>query len=45
VLPSATQIVLPDCGHVPQVELADRTNALIREHIAAADEARSRQAA
>jgi pimeloyl-ACP methyl ester carboxylesterase len=45
VVPAAIQIVLPDCGHVPQVELADRTNALIRGHIAAAGEARSRRAA
>ena len=33
-LPSARQIVLAECGHAPQVELADRTNDLIREHIA-----------
>jgi pimeloyl-ACP methyl ester carboxylesterase len=44
-LPSASQVVLPDCGHVPQVELAERTNSLIREHIAAAGEVRSRWAA
>ena len=35
-LPSAEQIVLTDCGHVPQVELAERTNRLIRDHVAAA---------
>ncbi len=35
-LPIARQVILPDCGHVPQVELAERTNALIREQIAAA---------
>ena len=35
-LPSAEQIVLEECGHVPQVELAERTNRLIREHVAAA---------
>jgi pimeloyl-ACP methyl ester carboxylesterase len=35
VLPGATQVVLGDCGHVPQVELPERTNGLIEEHIAA----------
>src|SRR3954449_3075751 len=44
-LPSARQVVLPECGHVPQVELADRTNALIRAHIAESAEARTRRAA
>jgi pimeloyl-ACP methyl ester carboxylesterase len=44
-LPSARQVVLPDCGHVPQVELAERTNGLIRDHIGAATESRSRRAA
>ena len=44
-LPRSNQVVLPDCGHVPQVELADQTNALIRDHIAAAGEVRSRRAA
>jgi pimeloyl-ACP methyl ester carboxylesterase len=43
-LPSSHQVVLPDCGHVPQVELAEQTNALVRDHIAAA-KARSRLAA
>jgi len=33
-LPSARQEVLADCGHVPQVELAERTNAMIAELIA-----------
>jgi pimeloyl-ACP methyl ester carboxylesterase len=32
-VPAARQVILPECGHVPQVELADRTNALIRGHI------------
>ena len=44
-IPSARQVVLPECGHVPQVELADRTNALIRGHIARSAAARSRLAA
>jgi pimeloyl-ACP methyl ester carboxylesterase len=44
-LPSSNQVILPDCGHVPQVELADQTNALIRDHIAAAGEFRARRAA
>jgi pimeloyl-ACP methyl ester carboxylesterase len=32
-LPQARQVVLPECGHVPQVELPDRTNELIRTHV------------
>jgi pimeloyl-ACP methyl ester carboxylesterase len=32
-LPSARQEILPECGHVPQVELPARTNGLIRETI------------
>jgi pimeloyl-ACP methyl ester carboxylesterase len=32
-LPDARQLILPECGHVPQVELPRRTNALIREHV------------
>jgi len=44
-LPSARQVILPDCGHVPQVELAERTNSLIRGHIANAGVARTRRAA
>ena len=35
-LPQARQEVLADCGHVPQVELPDLTNGLIREQIEAA---------
>ena len=35
-LPDAQQVVLDDCGHVPQVELPDRTNRLIAERIASA---------
>jgi pimeloyl-ACP methyl ester carboxylesterase len=33
-LPSAAQVVLPDCGHVPQIELPEPTHALIREFLA-----------
>jgi pimeloyl-ACP methyl ester carboxylesterase len=44
-VPSAHQVVLPECGHVPQVELADRTNALIRRHIASSAETRAQRAA
>lgn len=32
-LPKARQVILEDCGHVPQVELAQRTNRLIRAQI------------
>jgi pimeloyl-ACP methyl ester carboxylesterase len=35
-LPHARQVVLEDCGHVPQVELSSETNALISEAVAAA---------
>jgi pimeloyl-ACP methyl ester carboxylesterase len=34
VLPGARQVVLTECGHVPQVELPERTNGLIRAHVA-----------
>ena len=44
-LPSAEQVILPECGHAPQVELADSTNSLIRDHIAAHAEGRARRAA
>jgi len=40
-IPNAEQIVLEDCGHVPQVELPERANALIRERIASASSASS----
>ena len=30
ILPSAAQVVLSDCGHVPQIELAERTHELLR---------------
>src|SRR5262249_8431052 len=32
-IPQARQVVLTECGHVPQVELPDRTNELIRTHV------------
>jgi pimeloyl-ACP methyl ester carboxylesterase len=34
-LPGAHQVVLAECGHVPQVELPEVTSHLIREHIEA----------
>ena len=33
VLPDARQVVLSECGHVPQVELPERANGLIREQV------------
>jgi pimeloyl-ACP methyl ester carboxylesterase len=36
-LPTAEQIVLEDCGHVPQVERAEQTIGLLRRHFAHAD--------
>ncbi len=35
-LPKARQVILDECGHVPQVELAEQTNRLIRTQIASA---------
>jgi pimeloyl-ACP methyl ester carboxylesterase len=35
-LPKATSVVFDDCGHVPQYELPERTNATIREFLDAA---------
>ena len=32
-LPDARQVILPECGHVPQVELPAGANALVREQI------------
>ncbi len=32
-LPDARQVTLADCGHVPQVELPDETNLMIRAHV------------
>ncbi len=39
VLPGARQTVLPECGHVPQVELPERTNALLHDFLATAESA------
>jgi pimeloyl-ACP methyl ester carboxylesterase/putative sterol carrier protein len=35
-LPAAAQVVLPACGHVPQIELPERTHELVRSFIAGA---------
>ena len=35
-LPHAEQVVLPMCGHVPQVEFPDTTSDLLRRHLRAA---------
>jgi pimeloyl-ACP methyl ester carboxylesterase len=40
-LPRARQVVLADCGHVPQVELPEQTNGLIRDQIGVGAPARS----
>jgi pimeloyl-ACP methyl ester carboxylesterase len=37
-LPGVDQVILTGCGHVPQVELPDLTNRLIRDRIASAAE-------
>jgi pimeloyl-ACP methyl ester carboxylesterase len=36
-LPSAEQIVLEDCGHVPQIECAEQTNGLLQRFFARVD--------
>jgi pimeloyl-ACP methyl ester carboxylesterase len=41
-LPAARQVILPECGHVPQVELPEQANALIRRQIDAAVGGRGR---
>ena len=33
-VPHARSVVLPDCGHVPQFELPEKTHALVREFLA-----------
>jgi pimeloyl-ACP methyl ester carboxylesterase len=35
-LPAAAQVVLPGCGHVPQIELPERTHELVRSFIGGA---------
>jgi pimeloyl-ACP methyl ester carboxylesterase len=40
-VPDARQVVLEECGHVPQIELPEQTNRLIRDHIQGATEARA----
>ena len=37
-LPSAEQITIPDCGHVPQVERSEETNRLLLDFFARAEE-------
>lgn len=37
-LPSAEQVTLPQCGHVPQVERPEETNALLSSFFARVDE-------
>jgi pimeloyl-ACP methyl ester carboxylesterase len=37
-IPGVDQVILTNCGHVPQVELADITNRMIRDRIASATE-------
>jgi pimeloyl-ACP methyl ester carboxylesterase len=39
-LPEAHSVILERCGHVPQIELPEQSNALIAEHIAAHSQAR-----
>lgn len=43
-LPGAESVVLDDCGHVPQFELPQRTNKLIRSFIETASDHASRTA-
>ena len=37
-LPGAAQVVLEECGHVPQIELPERTHGLIRDFVDSAGE-------
>lgn len=39
ILPQAPQVVLAECGHVPQIELPERTHAMLRDWIDASGEA------
>jgi len=36
-LPGAREELLEECGHVPQVELPELTNALVRQFVGEAD--------
>ncbi len=40
-LPSARQVVLSGCGHVPQIERPEQTTALVVEHLGRVDAGRS----
>ena len=40
-LPDAPQVVLSGCGHVPQVELPERTHDLVGEFLASAGDGAS----
>jgi pimeloyl-ACP methyl ester carboxylesterase len=44
VLPEARQVRLEDCGHVPQVELPELTNELLRSFISDSSSLRARMA-
>jgi pimeloyl-ACP methyl ester carboxylesterase len=37
-LPGVSQVVLPECGHVPQIELPESTHELVRDFISSAGE-------
>jgi pimeloyl-ACP methyl ester carboxylesterase len=45
VLPHARQVVLNECGHVPQVELPERANGLIRDQVTGQSAVPSRSSA
>ncbi len=38
ILPDSAQVVLAECGHVPQIELPDRTHAMVHSFIASEGE-------
>lgn len=44
-LPEAKQVVLSECGHVPQVELPEDTNSLVHDFIAKAEGGSARERA
>jgi pimeloyl-ACP methyl ester carboxylesterase len=44
-LPSAEQVVLEGCGHVPQVEAPERTNGLLERFFTRIDPLRDLKAA